>query len=641
MEVEVKEIARFLGGHEPWSGLPAATLDDLLPRLRQRYFRRGSVVLAEGQRNDSVFVIRSGVVDITSGGVLVERADVGTAIGVSSATTQTPSAVGLLAVEDTLVLVVPGETFRSLLGSHEPFAAFFDRNTQRRLARAVAEQQHRGDPSSSALNARVGDLGHGRAPVTASAELSIRRAAEVMTEQQVSALLVTDEERLVGIVTDRDLRTKVVAAGLDPGSPIRTIMTADPVTVSTQTRAFEAMLQMTNRRIHHLPVVHEGRAVGMVSTGDLVRLERAHPVHIAQDVARQSDVDGIAAVAARVPGIVSGYVQQGASADEIGRVLTAIADAISSRLLTLLSQQVTADLGEAPRRWCWLALGSQARYETGLSSDQDHALVVSDEAIHPDGGTNPEAAADGPDVDPLAWYAALAERMEAALAACGYPPCPGRMMASNPRWRLTQTQWRHQFLDWLDTPTSEALFHAGTFFDARPLFGEHTLFDPLQRLVAETAPERPRFLTHLAAHATLRQPPLGFLGNLVVERRGDHSGAIDLKAGGSHAIIELARVHALSAGITEVSTDQRLARLGTPQGLGAPAASELRDAFEFITQVRLRHQAQQVSAGEPPSNLIDPQALSRSDRRHLRDAFGVIRSAQTVLAQRFATRTVT
>lgn len=623
MDIEVRQIVAFLREHEPWSSLPAGVVDGLAPRLRMRYFRRGTTLLAEGSPNDTVLVIRSGVVDISSGGVLVERAEPGTAVGVSSAASQGPSSFGLVAVEDTLALALEGDVFRTLLTDHEAFAAFFDRDTRRRMSRAVAEQHRADDPSSSVMSVVVGELGDGdrRPPVTATGDLTAREAARLMTDHDVSALLVTAEDQLVGIVTDRDLRTKVVAAGLDTSTPLSSIMTPDPFRISPGARAFEAMLEMTTRRIHHLPITEGGRPVGMVSSGDLVRLERAHPVHLARDIARATDAEQVAALGGRAPALVSGFVHQGASAAEIGRVLTAIADAITTRLLTLLTADVTAERGEAPARWCWLALGSQARHETGLSSDQDHALLIADDA--------PAGSDD--------WFADLAQRMQTALVACGYHPCPGNMMATNPRWRLTESQWRQQFLTWLDTPTSEALFHAGTFFDARPLAGDLGLFASLGDLVARVAPVRPRFLTHLAAHAVQRQPPLGFLGNFVVERHGGHTTGIDLKAGGSHAIIEMARVRALAAGVREVSTDRRLAALAGVDRLGSAGATELRDAFEFITLVRLRHQAAQVTAGQTPTNLLDPDDLSRSDRRHLKDAFGIIRSAQTALAMQYST----
>lgn len=432
----------------------------------------------------------------------------------------------------------------------------------------------------------------------------------------VSSLLVMDGDALAGILTDRDLRTRVVAAGTDPGVPVTEVMTADPVTGPVDALALEVLLEMVGRHIHHLPLVDaDGRPVGVVTTTDLLRLEQANPVYLAGDVAKQPDVDGVARAASRLPRVVQQLVEQDASADDIGRVVTAVGDAVERRLLALAE----AELGPPPVPYCWVTLGSRARLEQALAADQDHAVIVDD------------AMAPGD----AAWFERLATWVTDGLAACGWPRCRGDVMATNPRWRRPLAAWRAELTSWLTQPVPEAVLGASIFFDMRPVHGDPALHASLQRHVLAAAPGARNFLAHLAKQATLNEPPLGFFRGLVVEKAGEHRDTLDIKRGGIGAVVELARVHALSVGSPAVGTRARLEAAREAGILGNDRADDLRDAFEFISYVRLRHQAAQVRADRAPDSFVAPAELSSFDTRHLREAFTIVRSAQQALAHRY------
>ncbi len=617
MDAELAEIRDFLAAHAPFDALPSRLLDELPGRLHVRYFRRGTTIVELGAANNSLFILRSGAIDIHRDGVeLVERGEVGTCFGTSSVLSQQPSAYRIVAIEDSLVLVMPGNVFHHLIQNQPGFAGFFGAGkTEQQLKHAVAELQE--DASGRiVLKTRIADLVT-RRPITASPTLSIREAAQIMAENRVSALLVAEGNRVLGIMTDRDLRSKVVAAGLDVALPITQIMTPDPITISTSALAFEAMLEMLGRNVHHLPVMDRGQLVGLVSSGDLMRLETASPVFLVGDIAKQPDPAGIAAITARIPALVVRMVEQDASADEIHRVLTGISDAATRRLLQLAE----AELGAPPVPYTWLVLGSQARGEHGLGSDQDHVLVLDDAA--------------GPDHQE--YFAQLASRVAAGLEQCGFPPCPGEVMATNPRWRQTLSAWRADFHRWIAEPEAEAVLHAQIFFDLRTVHGQAEAVDALRSAIVAQTPGARRFLGHLAAEAVERQPPLGFFRGFVLEREGEHQATVDLKSGGVHSIIELARVYALANGLTAVNTVERLRGAASAGALSAESAEDLADAWEFISYLRLRHQARQLAEGLRPDNHVAPDSLSPLEKKHLRDAFGIVRQHQQALALAYRT----
>lgn len=615
LDVELAEIRDFLAQHEPFDTLPPHVLDELPRLMSVEYFRRGSKLIARGRDNHHLYVLRSGAADVHDAqGTLVERGEAGACFGSITLTRGNPSTFDVTAIEDSLALLVPADVFRVLCAEHPHVDAFFDAQRRHRMQGAVAELQL-SSTGSAILKTQVRDLLR-RPPVTVPTGSTVRDAARVMSDERVSCLLVMDGERLAGILTDRDLRTRVLAAGVDPGVAVTEVMTVGPATGARDALAFEVLLEMTARGIHHLPIVTEDeRPLGLVTTTDLLRLEQANPVYIAGDVAKQADVAGVARVSARLPLVVTALVEQDASAHDIGRVVTAVGDAVERRLIALAE----AELGPPPAPYCWVTLGSRARHEQALATDQDNAILVDDD-VEPDG---------------LEWYARLADRVSEGLVACGYPRCAGDVMATNPRWRQPLERWRLAFTSWLSQPTPEAVLGASIFFDMRPVHGDQTLHARLQQHVLSGSPRSLVFLAHLAKQAALNEPPLGFFRGFVLQKEGEHLGALDIKRGGVGAVVELARVHSLSVGSPAVNTQARIEAVREAGVLGDDRADDLRDAFEFISYVRLRHQAAQVRAGLPVDNYVAPDTLSSFDKRHLREAFAIVRSAQSALGHRY------
>lgn len=611
MQVELAAVRDFLAAHPPFDGLPAATLDALPARCVLRYARRGSVVLRAGEHNDRLFVVRSGAVDITDGGRLVDRVEAGGAFGMSALIEHAPTRYDVTAREDTLLVTLPEPHASELIEAHREVAVHFSATHHDRLRAALLALQQP-EHGSAYLRTGVRDLLRPD-PVTAGPDTSITEAARRMAEGGTSCLLVLEQGRLVGILTDRDLRRRVLAAGVDPTRPVREVMTADPVTIRAGALALEVMLEMTGRAIHHLPVLDEvGELVGLVTITDLVRLERSSPVYLVTDLARAQDVAGVVELAARIARVVDQLVTQDASAQDIGRVVAALTDAVTVRLLELAEDE----LGPPPAGYAWVALGSAAREEQALGGDQDHALVLADDAdpAHP-------------------WWAALAERVTAGLEACGRERCPGDVMATNPDCRRTVDGWREQFRRWSHEPQPEAVLRAAIFYDMRAVHGDRALVDRLRAQAVPLGSRSELLLTHLGGQAARQRAPIGFFRGFVLEDAGEHRDTLDIKRGIA-AIVQIARVVSLRAGSPALPTTERLAAARARGVISAEAAADLTDAFELLSYLRLRHQVAQVRAGHRPDNHLDPTRLGSLDRRHLRDAFQIVRTTQHWLAAR-------
>jgi len=615
MDVELIEIREFLASNAPFDRLPDAALDALPQRLSVRYLRRGTAFPPDDDDTPCVYILRRGAVEL--------RDDDGNLIGKLAEGDLCPSPCGKGApnmaglsgqtAEDTLAYLLPCEELDRLREAHAEFAQHFDASVSDRLRRAL--DTIKDDAAGTALmTVRMGDLLN-RPLVQGEPDISIEQAARIMSEARVSSLVLTNDDRLLGMVTDRDLRNRCLAAGVSPQEPVRRIMTERLHTVRADTLGFEALITMSRLNVHHLPVLDEHGVRGVVSTSDLVRVQSANAVYLVGDIHKAASVETLASISGRLTELQIQLVHSGATASQIGQAITAVTDAITIRLLELAE----AELGAPPVPYCWMAGGSQARREQSSYSDQDNALLIADHLK--------------PEDD--AYFKALARRVNDGLDACGYIYCPGEVMASNDKWRQPLKIWTKYFNTWIKRPEPMALMLSSVFFDLRPIHDPEGLFGELAERIHTMSKKESIYIAYMAANALKHRPPLGFFRKFVLIRGGEHDQTFDIKHRGIVPVVDLARVYALSAGLDEINTIERLKAAGAARALSSDGAANLVDAHEFIGTLRMRHQAEQLKRGEMADNFLSPEELSPLERGHLKDAFALINTMQDSLGQRY------
>ncbi len=480
---------------------------------------------------------------------------------------------------------------------------------------AKARERSQGDPALNLMTTPVRALIK-REPITLPPHTPIGEAARIMSEKRVSSVLIVEQEHLFGLITDRDLRNRVLAVGLDAARPVADIATLAPLTIDVQKPAFDALLLMARHNIHHVPVLDGQRIVGMITATDVTEQHSTSAVYLAGEVYKQTTIDGLKAASGRVKRLQQSLASAQASAYSSGHIITAITDAITSRLLQLAELQ----LGPAPVDYVWVAAGSQARNEQTAKSDQDNCMVLDDRYDDTQHG---------------AYFKALAQFVCDGLDACGYVYCPGEMMAMTDTWRQPKQRWAEYFARWTNTPDPKALMLTCVFFDLRAVHGKSALLDDLRRDVLGRTKGNTLFIAHMVANALQHQPPLGMFKGISAIRNGEHKGKIDLKHTGVVPVVDLARVYALAGGHEEVNTHDRLVAAGAGGSISEQSARDLRDALEFLAYTRIQHQARQITAGQSPDNFLPLGDVSNFERSQLKDAFTVVHSLQNVLGQRY------
>ncbi|HJY94617.1 MAG TPA: putative nucleotidyltransferase substrate binding domain-containing protein, partial [Streptosporangiaceae bacterium] len=605
----VEDIAGFLGSHPPFDAVDADELARIAAVTEPEVTPRGKAIFAQGAGPvESVWVVRSGSVEVIHDGRVLDLLGPGELFGQASMISGLPTGFEARAGEDTVCYRIPADVVRPLLARPDVLA-FVARSI---VSRPPPIAPPPADPGQRRVAALIR-----RPPLQCPGDAPIRAAAQRMTAAGASAVLVR-RGAAVGIVTDSDLRSRVIAAGLSPDEPVSAVMTEPAYTVGADRLGGDVLLDMLERNIHHIPVLSPaGEVLGVVDDGDLVAAEGRMPLLLRRAIGlAQTQADLAAAAAGLNPALVALRDAQ-VPAEQVAAVRSVVLDALIRRL----AEQAVGDAGPPPVPFTWFALGSLARREAVPSSDVDSALAWQGDGARDDAGDDAEAAGYGQ---------RLAGAVNDGLRACGLPPDANGANAANPLFARSLASWQAVERSLSEDPTqAKALILASLITDSRPVFSTGT---QAGGGLWQVPTDRPDLRRLLAQFALSFRPPTGFWREFVVEHSGERRGQLDLKHGGLIPIVDLARWAGMGAGMTSGSTMDRLRAAEAAGTMEGPEARTLMEAFGFIFSLRLDHQVEQLRRGEPPDDFIDPKQLNPLARSYLREAFRAVASVQAGLA---------
>ncbi len=578
----------FVRGTPPFDALPAPAFEDAAQALEIVFHPAGTRLLARGgDPSRHLYVIRKGAVRLQREGQTLQVLEEGEIFGFTSLISGTAT-IDVSVEEDLLAYRLPKRQFEALL-AHGSFAGHFASGLAERLRHTLERSQVVSFQPDLAVP--VSTLLRGPA-VRISPDANVGEAARLMADRSVSSVLVDSDPP--GIVTDRDFRRRVLAAGRGPETPLLDVSSSPLKTVSADCPVYEAWRILLDSGCHHLPVASNGEIIGVLTATDLLKCTAAGPVAVMKRVERLGSRDALPGYSEKVAEMASSLFDGGLEPTVIGGFVARLNDTLLTRIL----RWAEADLGPPPTPYAWLVFGSEGRMEQMVLTDQDNALVW---------GEDVPGAKE--------YFGALAEKAIDDLVAAGFPRCPGGYMST--RWLGGLAGWEERFRGWLERPTPQALLEASIFFDFRAVHG-HLDLSPLRAVIARAAEAR-TFLSAMAKSAVTFHPPSG-LGL----RLRSESARFDMKLKGISPIVFLARVYGLESSSRTSNTLDRL-RAAVAGGLiEQDTCDTLSEAYRFLLRVRLRTQIRAISEGKPPSNLVSLSDLSSMERSRVRDAFRAI-----------------
>jgi CBS domain-containing protein len=642
-EVPNQRTIEFLRSIPPFDTLGASELSQLVSRMEMVYIPRGEQIKSKGDRCfQHLYIIQKGsarisLIDDEGVNLLVDIRGEGDYFGATSLLQDKPVMFDISAEQDLICLTLPADDIRQLVKKYPVFERYFSFSLARTIkaVRQTAEFQCPYPIGHSAISLeaflagkRVSDLMN-KNLLTCAPHISVQSAARMMAQSRVSSIVITGNGLYpLGIMTDNDLRTKVLAAGLSPEMAVTGVMSQPVQIVSPETDAFDALLTMSHHGVRLLVVVENDRMVGIISEHDLQMEAGSSPLLVIGEIRRTNSLDTLVGLRYKINSVLEMMLRWGGPVKQLVALVTELNDRLTIRILELVEEEMEREgFGKPPVSYGWLAFGSEGRREQTLYTDQDNALFF---APKPD--CNESECRD--------WFLEYAQRVVAYLVRSGIPECPGGVMASNPEWCQSEDLWLDKFLGWIRDPSPEPLLKASIFFDFRPIYAGTNFPCLLEDQLLKAIRKSGLFMRFLAKNALTNRPPLSLLKRLVVEKSGEHKNKFDLKQRGLTPVVDAARVLSLSLGIKAKNTLDRLAEINRIGIIDDGFHADLREAYEFFVYLQISRHLDALAQGEKPDNFINPASLSGLQRKMLKESFAVVRGLQETIEFRFKTNLI-
>lgn len=618
----------FFAAHAPFDRMEPAHLLWMVERMRLAYYAQGEVIVSPEQGVvESFLVIKQGRVQGEQNVAHAVESDAwlelveGECFPLGALLAHRPVSSVYRADKDTFCYELSVADFHTLLGLSAPFRDFCTRRIanllehskqviQAQYTQSSAEQQSLTSTLSAIMRCE---------PITCSPQASVREVLAMMHELRISSMVAVDDAgHPLGILTLHDVLERIALPQIDLDQPVIAVMSTQLTFLPPQALAHEAAMMMAKQGCGHVLIVENGRLVGLVTERYLFALQRVGLRQIGSSIRHAETIDVLQQSAVDIRRMAHNMMAQGVAAEQLTQFISTFNDLLTARVVELECKASSLLGTPLHDGLCWMALGSEGRFEQTFSTDQDNALIFS----VPEGMTANQVREQ---------LLPVAKRINSTLAQCGFPLCKGEIMASNPKWCLSLEEWKRTFSGWISAGEPEALLHASIFFDFRAIYGAQHLADDLHQWLARVASDNQRFLHQMAENALRNRPPLGLVRDFVVGK----GNTLDLKVNGITPFVDAARIFSLAAGVTHTNTIQRLRLSAAKMNLHESEIDAWVNALLFIQVLRLRHHDDagvQGACDEAPDNRVDPEKLNELDRRILKEAFRQARKLQARLA---------
>lgn len=623
------QVLQFISGIIPFSFLPEDELEKIALDFSLVFHPKDAVVFTQGiSRIEALHIIQKGAAEryyeennqVTLSSPMSEGDMFG---GISMLLNNSISIRSLKTTEDTYFYILPKERFHEICQKYIQFTEYFTdtfgkRMLDRYYASIVAKAIQPADDSLQLLSQQVENVYH-KNIVFCDSEMSIQSSAELMSSHKCSSILVqSDNKDFVGIVTDNDLRQKVIAQGFDIKKPVKLIMSSPLKTISSQALIVEALTDMMQENVKHLGVTDsEDQVIGIITNKDILAAQGQSPLFLIREISLAGSIEDLKHQHDLLPGVIQSLISNGAKPRNLTRLVTTISDRILKKIIEFAIEKE----GDPPCAFAFMVMGSEGRKEQTLKTDQDNAIIFED--------------GEGTTDKRQEYFLKLGETICTWLDQVGYDFCKGDVMAKNPRWCQPLSIWKSYFLSWIRTAEPEDLLRSSIFFDFRYGYGKAELVNDLRNYLFSNISGWFGFLRYMAENAQHFKPPIGFFRNFIVESKGEHRDSLDIKKV-MMPILDIARIYALKHGLTETNTQERLYQLYLKKNLSWTTYNELEHAYSFLMQLRLAKQVNAIMVEKnPPNNYINPKKLTKIEQTMLKEIFSRIGNMQKEISYEF------
>ncbi|MGJ8760552.1 MAG: DUF294 nucleotidyltransferase-like domain-containing protein [Polaribacter sp.] len=622
MNTIAKRISDFLKDFPPFNMLPKDELLAICKAVDILYLEKDSNLFITGAPiKNQFYVVKDGAIGLfeEETNLLVDECDEGDIFGLRALMRKDSYKLTAKALEESIVYSLSSELFENYITTNPEASTYlmtsFVSNT--RYSEPKPQNQSSGNIQDFFEEQSIE---FSKNPIHCSPETSIKAAAIIMTHKRVGSIIITEKNKPLGIITDKDLRIKIATGLVSIEEPVTKIMSSPVITYPENITVAEAQIALLKYKITHLCITKDGTPnsglTGILSEHDIIVVRENNASALVKEVKRISTPKQLQQIRKRAEQLLKRYIKQQIPIVFATKILSAINESITQKIIEQAIKEMPTP---PPTTFAWLTIGSQGREEQLLLTDQDNALVFNnvDENEHE---------------KTQQYFLSLAKKINQKLEIVGFELCPADMMASNPKWCLSISQWEQQFKKWITTPNQDNLMLCTIFFDFEFIYGDKNLVSSLAESIFESIESRDIFLTYLGLNALKNPPPLSFFRQFLVERNGEHKDQFDIKARAMMPLVDAARLLILSKNIkTHNNTIVRYEKLAELEPQNKDVFLACLEAFKNLLYFR----TQQGLLHNDSGRFIDLQTLSKANRLELKSCFKAVKDVQDLIQTRF------
>lgn len=631
--MELLKIKNCLEEHSLFQVLQEKEKEWLLTQGEPQLIQKNHFIIHEKQDNDDIYLLIEGMAKNTfikddGEEMAVLFYHPGDLIGIISAITHRKTLFSVQAASDVLLLRIPHEVFSQIVKENLTFSEKMIRKVSQRLHNLYEKMHEDYSFHSHGLDTypyrkKIGEIMTSPA-VSASPDEYVFDVMEKMDATQISSLVIIDQQQMpLGMVTQKDVIHAIVTRPSDfLLMTAKELISAPLFTLHPDAYFYEALLLMVKHGVKHIPITSsDGSLEGIITMTNLTHARGNAVLSVVDKVESQSSIQGLVEAKKDIQLILESMMKEKASAHEMCNIITELNDRLLRRIIGLCEQQLMKEgHGLPPVEYCWLTMGSEGRKEQTLSTDQDNAIIYQD-------------VDEAEKASVTAYFSKLAEKVVGSLETCGFPRCTGNVMATNPRWCHSLSEWKQEINQWLISLEGQELRNFTIFLDFRGVYGQLSFAEDIRQYLISS---RNHYLIHRLAEDDLEyQVPLGAFGRVITQKSNDLSDALNLKNGAVMHIVNAMRILSLHAGISAVSTMERLKELQVKSMFTQEEFEEIEDAFNILMVFRIRENLRQIHARKPLHNFLSVGSLDKSEYIKLKKALSTAKWIQQMIARRF------
>lgn len=623
MNTIAERIYDYLKGFPPFNLLTKEQLLSVSKSVDVIYLENNQFLFEIGQPvANHFYVVRDGAVGLfRANNNLVDKCDEGDIFGLRALLRKGEYKLNAKAIEESIVYSISLESLEAYITANINASQFlmasFASNTR---GKNPSDDDFVKTLQNSTEYTYLQTADYSKNPVTCRIDTSIKEAANIMTDKHVGSIIIVDNLKPIGIITDKDLRTKIATGKYQIDNTVSTIMSSPVITYPETITVAEAQIAMLKHKITHLCITKDGtnnsELTGILSEHDIIVLRENNASALIKEIKRSRSAEQLKNIRKRTEKLLARYLEQDIPIDFISRLVSAINDTITQKIIEFSMAKMN---GKPPAKFAWLAIGSQGRQEQLLMTDQDNALVFED--------------GDSENLNTTkSYFLKLSDYINKDLESVGFELCPAKMMANNPKWCKSVSEWSQQFNSWITTPDQDNLMLCTIFFDYEHVYGDKELVSQLSESIFKSIDSYDIFLTYLGRNALQNPPPLSFFRQFLVEDNGEHKDQFDIKARAMMPLVDAARLLILSHNIKAINnTIERYEKLIELEPQNKDTYLFCIEAYKNLLTFRTTQGLKHGDSGR----FIDLESLDKGNRLQLKRSFKAVKEVQELIKMRF------